>query len=75
MSVRYPCSCAQRNCDEGNQTIVEHLKLVIGKIYIQKKQAGLSCAQPQADAVSLEEKASFLLKIYISVAKKIYTGG
>jgi hypothetical protein len=29
------------------------------------KQAGMSCAQPQAEAVSLEQKASFLLKIYI----------
>ena len=25
----------------------------------------MSCAQPQAEAVSLEQKASFLLKIYI----------
>jgi hypothetical protein len=29
------------------------------------EQAGMSCAQPQAEAVSLEQKASFLLKIYI----------
>jgi hypothetical protein len=28
------------------------------------KQAGMSCAQPQAEAVSLEQTASFLLKIY-----------
>ena len=32
------------------------------------KQAGMSCAQPQAEAVSLEQKASFLLKIYIRPA-------
>jgi hypothetical protein len=28
------------------------------------KEAGMNCAQPQAEAVSLEQKASFLLKIY-----------
>ena len=28
------------------------------------KQAGMSCAQPQAEAVSLEQIASFLLKTY-----------
>ena len=28
-------------------------------------QAGMSCAQPQVEVVSLEKKASFLLKIYI----------
>ena len=32
---------------------------------MQFKQAGMSCAQPQAEAVSLEQKASFLLKSYI----------
>jgi hypothetical protein len=31
----------------------------------QVKQAGMSCAQPQDEAVSLEQKASFFLKIYI----------
>ena len=31
----------------------------------QIQQAGMSGAQPQAEAVSLEQKASFLLKIYI----------
>ena len=36
-------------------------------LYIHK-QAGMSCAQPQAEAVSLEQKASFLLKIYIRPA-------
>ena len=29
------------------------------------KQAGMSCAQPHAEAVSLEQKDDFLLKIYI----------
>ena len=28
----------------------------------------MSCAQPQAEAVSLEQKTSFLLKIYIRPA-------
>ena len=33
---------------------------------IKKEQAGMSCAQPQAEAVSLRrKKASFFLKIYI----------
>jgi hypothetical protein len=37
------------------------------------QQAGMSFAQPQAEAVSLEQKASFPLKIYIrSVVAEIF---
>ena len=46
------------------------MRVITGKMihlaYIFKnEQAGMSCAQTQAEAVSLEQKASFLLKIYI----------
>ena len=33
--------------------------------------SGGSCAHPQAEAVSLEEKASLLLKIYILTVSRI----
>jgi hypothetical protein len=47
----------------------EEVKLILvgGKGH-QKEQAGMSCAQPQAEAVSLEQKSNFLLKIYLRTA-------